>query len=175
MNNLSTEEETLTSQEYISIAVVCLISAMFFSSIFFSWQSAIKTNALEQNVVQPLSQAARASTIEVAKTEIKNSLDYIEKTPRLNAYISGEDANWQDWYRNLDRHLETLQVIEKGTNQEQRILALLQTNRILLQGDKIFIPDDIEAQNDSNISSSLIVGCFICLVVFVIAKANELL
>jgi len=150
--NFSTEEETetLTVRDRINSAIAFVIIPVLVTlSVYSGWQGYTKTSAMEIGVVEPLEKAAHVSSIEIARSELQKATEYINLTPRLHGYVNGSDPHWQDWYENLERQLEKLKQIKSNASQIEQSLALLQTNRVLLKGDKVNIPQDRETEKDN--------------------------
>lgn len=151
--NNATEPEKLTLKDYIYFAIAfLLLPTLVWLFIHASGQHTTKMNALEQGIIKPLEEAARTNRVSVARSELQKAVSFINRTPRLRNYISGEDPNWQYWYENLLRQLQNLQAINNESTQEEKLLTLLQTNRVLLQKDEIIIPRDSEAIDNFNMA-----------------------
>jgi hypothetical protein len=141
--------EPMTLKERVhKIVIVFLIPSLVTVSIYTAWSANVKTSEIDK-VKLPLEKAAYTNEVEVAKQELQETINYIRSTPRLNKMVSGSDSKWQDWYQNLDRQLKNL----LQSSQEESALVLLQTNRILLQGDRVRIPPDSQLEKEVGISS----------------------
>lgn len=123
----------------------------------------VKYIQFEQNCGGNLKRAADANTIDIAKTELKTALNYIETNNLTTGYTSvlwkTPDEDMGFWYNNLRTAYNELDSLAKDADAMSKSNMLMKLRETLIdhgdKGDDITVPDGI-SRHPNNLTWGLL-------------------
>jgi len=136
-------------KNWFTIVLVLLISSTIFGIAIY------KKITFEQNCSGYLKRAADANTVDIAKDQLKKSIDYIEANNLTNGYTSvfyktpDEDVSF--WYKNIKASYMELSKVNDSTSELERTNILMKLRETLMDHEEITIPDGISRFPDNKV------------------------
>ena len=129
--------------------VLALTFTIFFTMLFVGWAGTRIYNAVDfgRDIGGHLKRAANANTIDIAKKELKYSLNNIEAQGLTYGYTSilwqtpSEDLEF--WYQNTKASYDELSAVSDNASQLEKTNILMKLRESLMDGEDVVIPDGV--------------------------------
>jgi len=142
----------------IILTILCILSISIFGIVI------TKSVEINQNCLGYLERSANANTVEIARNELKKSIDYLEANNLTKGYTSilwkTPDEDIEFWYKNLKESYGELMKVDSTTSSVEKTNLLMKLRETLIdngsKGDNITVPKGI-----SRYPNNLMWGIFI--------------
>lgn len=145
--------------------ILTIISLGIFTTVI------VKSISFNQNCGGYLKRAADANTIEMAQTELKRTLDYLEENDITKGYTSvmwrTPDEDVEFWYNNIKTSYAELEELSNTATSLEKSNMLIKLRETLMdsgeKGSHITVPDGI-----SRFPNNLMWGILLCVAILII-------
>lgn len=160
----ASESRSSLANRIRSVLPVGLALYLFGSSIYLLWSTYTDSKSFDQGVTQRLELAARAGTVEIARSEINSAITFIRNDVRLNDFLSEAvigGQGFRSWYENLkstEQSLEKVNADTPTTEQQQVLNGLTRSLSTETQLQRTFGVQEIYGPGNPEIQFRVLVG-----------------